>query len=57
LGVEWVYNAADIDAAKVVWAREMSPDRNRELMTYFSNRKVWLVEPDCTPVRVSAYVP
>ncbi len=57
LGVEWVYNAADIDAAKVVWAREMSPDRNRELITYFSNRKVWLVEPDCTPVRVSAYVP
>jgi hypothetical protein len=55
--VEWVYNAADIDAAKVVWAREMSADQNRELVKYFKDRKVWLVEPDSAPVRVSAYAP
>jgi hypothetical protein len=57
LSVEWVYNAADIDAAKVVWAREMQSVQNRELIKYFNNRKVWLVEPDSTPVKVSTYVP
>ena len=30
--VEWVYNGADIDGSRVVWARDMGPDANRELM-------------------------
>jgi hypothetical protein len=40
---EWVYNAANIDAAKVVWARDMGPE-NEELKRYFAGRKVWNVE-------------
>jgi hypothetical protein len=43
---EWVYNPSDIDAAKVIWARDMDPDHNQELIRYFPNRTVWLVEPD-----------
>ena len=54
--VEWVYNAADIDDARVVWAREMSPAKDRELLDYFRNRNVWLVEPDQAPPRVSLHV-
>jgi len=46
---EWVYNEPDIDHAKVVWAREMSPDRNERLIQYFSGRHVWLAEPDRKP--------
>ena len=43
---EWVYNAAEIDKAKVVWARSMEDWRNRRLFDYFPNRQVWLLEPD-----------
>jgi hypothetical protein len=52
---EWVYNAADIDGSKVVWAREMSAADNRELFNYYKDRDVWLAEPDTIPVRLSPY--
>jgi hypothetical protein len=43
---EWVYNEADIDGAKVVWAREMDSAQNRKLLEYFKDWHVWLVEVD-----------
>jgi hypothetical protein len=43
---EWVYNDADIDAAKVVWARDMGKDDNRDLLQYFQTRNIWLVKGD-----------
>jgi hypothetical protein len=52
---EWVYNAADIDRSKVVWARDMDEQRNLELLRYFQGRRVWLVEPDEFPPRLSPY--
>jgi len=52
---EWVYNQANIDAAKVIWARDMGPAENKELLDYFPNRHVWLVEPDETPPCVLPY--
>jgi hypothetical protein len=52
---EWVYNAADIDASKVVWAREMDASSNAEMLRYFQNRQIWLVEPDFDPPRISRY--
>jgi hypothetical protein len=51
---EWVYNAADIDHSKVVWARDMGEQDNRELLQYFRNRKVWKVSPDELPPRLEA---
>ena len=53
--LEWVYNAADIDHAKIVWARDMGQGDNLELLRYFSNRKVWIVEPDASPVRIGGW--
>jgi hypothetical protein len=52
---EWVYNEADIDQAKVVWARDMGPSQNKELIDYFRDRHVWLVEADDTPRKVLPY--
>ena len=52
---EWVYNDADIDKARVVWARDMGVAENEELMRYYKDRSVWLVQPDETPPRVSPY--
>jgi len=54
---EWVWNAADIDAARIVWARDLGPERNRELVRYYPSRRVLLFEPDARPMRLSPYGP
>jgi hypothetical protein len=52
---EWVYNAPDIDRSKVIWAREMDDANNLELIRYYKDRHVWLVQPDLQPAEVSPY--
>jgi hypothetical protein len=52
---EWIYNAADLDASKVVWAREMDPKSDAELIDYFKDREVWLLDADSYPQRVVRY--
>jgi len=52
---EWVYNAPDIDNSKVVWAREMDGADNLELIHYYKDRKVWLVQPDLQPAGLTPY--
>jgi len=52
---EWVYNDAEIAQAKVVWARDMGPDENLGLIRYFKGRKVWLLQADETPPKLTKY--
>jgi hypothetical protein len=52
---EWVYNAADIDNSKVVWAWDMDDTNNQKLIRYYKDRTVWLIEPDTMPASVSRY--
>jgi hypothetical protein len=52
---EWVYNAADIPGARVIWARDMGDDENARLIDRYRPRHVWLVEPDRAPVRLEPY--
>jgi hypothetical protein len=52
---EWVYNAADIDNSKVIWARGMDSANDLELIHYYKDRKVWLMQPDKQPAEISPY--
>jgi len=57
VGDEWVYNAARIDSAPIVWAREMDPTSNQEIVRYFNDRRVWLVQPDRQPPLLTPWDP
>jgi hypothetical protein len=52
---DWIYNKPDIDHAKIVWAREMGPQENQNLLRYFSYRKVWVVDQNDGLMRLTAY--
>jgi len=52
---EWVYNGADIDGSKVIWARELDEDQNAKLFAYFKDRQIWLVEPDIDNTEIKPY--
>lgn len=52
---EWVWNQADIDHSRIVLARDLGPDENEKLIRYYSNRKVFVLEPDDSIPRISSY--
>ena len=59
---EYVFNHSDIDASRIVWARELDAQQNDKLFAYFKDRQIWLFEPDrnyyeLTPLRVNTSQP
>jgi hypothetical protein len=42
---EWIYNPANIDAAPVIWARDMGQVQNERLRRYYAGRSFWLFKP------------
>jgi len=54
---EWVFNGAEIDNAKVLWARELTPEQNKKLFAYFKDRQIWLVAPDTDNTSLEPYSP
>jgi len=53
--LQWIYNAADIDASPVVWARDLGPEKDRALVEYFHGRSVWLVDPNAQPASITPF--
>ena len=53
--LEWVNNLADIDGAKIVWARDMGDAGNQELLRYFQDRRAWRVGADDPAPKLKAY--
>jgi hypothetical protein len=54
---EWVFNGAEIDNAKVLWAREINTEHDAKVLAYFKDRKVWLVTPDSDNTYLEPYTP
>jgi hypothetical protein len=54
---EWVYNAADVDASKIVWCRAIDPAEDSEVTRYYKDRSFWLAEVDADTARLSRYQP
>jgi hypothetical protein len=52
---EWVYNAADIDGSRIVWAREMGSPADDALLDYYRDRNIWLLEADASPAKLEPY--
>jgi len=52
---EWVHNAANIDRAQVVWARDLGDTENQKLRAYYGDRHPWLLEPDAEPPKLTTY--
>ena len=46
VGEEWVYNGADIDRQRVVFAHDLGAEEDRKLLAYYPDRKAWLLTFD-----------
>ncbi len=53
--LQWIYNAADIDASRIVWARDLGAERDAALAAYFHGRQVWMVDPNPEPACLTKY--
>ena len=56
--LQWIYNDADIDASRIVWARDLGEERNSQLVEHYKgSREVWMLDPNVEPARIERYQP
>src|SRR6266849_1268313 len=46
---------ADIDHIRIIWARDMGPAENEELIRYYGARGAWLLDADVIPPKFAPY--
>jgi len=44
--IAWIYNRADIDAAPVIWVKDMGQMENERVLRYYAGRSFWLFKSD-----------
>ena len=54
---EWVFNGADPEHERLVWARSLSPEMDKQVIAAYPGRTVWLVKPDYANQLVQPYSP
>jgi len=52
---EWVYNEADIDHSKVVFARAINSTQDCQLVEYFKSRRIWSLDGDQSIPKLEPY--
>jgi hypothetical protein len=50
---DWVYNLSDLSQEKIVWVREISEVDTGQLVNAFRDYRIWVVEPQAFPVRLT----
>ncbi|HWE49433.1 MAG TPA: hypothetical protein VG273_06570 [Bryobacteraceae bacterium] len=50
---EWVFNSADLNSQRVIYARTYTPESDAALIRAFPKFDVWMVEPDIEPYRLT----
>jgi hypothetical protein len=53
--LQWIYNDADIDRSRIVWARDLGSEKDAELMRYYAGRHTWMVDPNVEPASCVGY--
>lgn len=46
---DWVWNGAEIDGQKIVWARTDGPEADARLFAYYAGRQLWRARLDVEP--------
>jgi hypothetical protein len=54
---QWIYNAADLDTSRFVWARDLGDADNAQLAGSMPGRSVWMVDPNVEPATLTSYDP
>jgi hypothetical protein len=52
---EWVYNDANIDGSRIIWASDMDPESNQQLIRFYGDRDAWMVQPDAGQGELTPY--
>jgi hypothetical protein len=55
INYEWVFNDAEIDGSKVIWARDMGSEQNAKLLAYYRDRQVWRLIVDRNTEQLLSY--
>ena len=54
---QWIYNSADLDGARFVWARDLGDPENAQLAAHMTGRTVRMVDPNVEPATLEPYDP